>query len=340
MPDTPSDLGIGRGPELVLQRAYSWSELAELFHCEPGYFGTVGGMVPRPKQNALLLITHPGGAKSFDYEDYWEGSDLIYTGRGKTGDQKLTGPNRDLAEGRRKLFAFEASGTRVLKYLGSPACIETFPGRGLDANGVYRRTIKYRLRFKEGDRMGSASPTESPVELHSAPRHRKSRPFDPDWSPKPPALASSRIKPEELAQLQEKANSAHQAILVALYRAVRSAKWSDVEQVDGAIDLWGVHGGQRVIFEAKSVSDKNEVGQARSALAQLLEYRHFYGAPGDALCIVTNVPLSPARALFLESQGVAAIFQDADRFRGSGPISQALVERLGFAQMELPGSSL
>jgi hypothetical protein len=44
-------------------------------------------MIPRPDLNALLLITHPGGGKSFDYDDYWDGADLMYTGRGKKGDQ-------------------------------------------------------------------------------------------------------------------------------------------------------------------------------------------------------------------------------------------------------------
>ncbi len=34
-------------------------------------------MVPRPEHAALLVVTHPGGGKSFDYEDYRSGSDLI-----------------------------------------------------------------------------------------------------------------------------------------------------------------------------------------------------------------------------------------------------------------------
>jgi len=32
--------------------------------------GSAGGMVPRPEHAALLVVTHPGGGKSFDYEDY------------------------------------------------------------------------------------------------------------------------------------------------------------------------------------------------------------------------------------------------------------------------------
>ena len=41
------------------------------------YLGSAGGMVPRPEHAALLVVTHPGGGKSFDYEDYRGGSDLI-----------------------------------------------------------------------------------------------------------------------------------------------------------------------------------------------------------------------------------------------------------------------
>lgn len=42
----------------------------------------------------------PGGGKSFDYQDYWDGEDLIYTGRGQVGDQRPEEPNlvRNLRE--------------------------------------------------------------------------------------------------------------------------------------------------------------------------------------------------------------------------------------------------
>jgi hypothetical protein len=50
------------------------------------YLGAAGGMISRPAHDAVLIITHPGGAKSFDYGDYWENDrTLIYAGRGKTG---------------------------------------------------------------------------------------------------------------------------------------------------------------------------------------------------------------------------------------------------------------
>jgi hypothetical protein len=66
---------------------------------------TVASTIPRL---ALLLITHPGRARSFDYEDRWDGSTLIYTGRGRTRDQRLEGQNRDVAENRKRLFVPKA----------------------------------------------------------------------------------------------------------------------------------------------------------------------------------------------------------------------------------------
>ena len=52
---------------------YRWEELGTLFDFDPDYLGAVGGMVSRPQQDALLLMTHPGGARSIDYGDYWDG---------------------------------------------------------------------------------------------------------------------------------------------------------------------------------------------------------------------------------------------------------------------------
>jgi hypothetical protein len=79
-------------PALEVGQIYSWDELGRAFGFDPKLFQVGGGMLSRPERNALLLITHPGGARSFDYEDRWDGAALIYTGRGKTGDQRLEDP--------------------------------------------------------------------------------------------------------------------------------------------------------------------------------------------------------------------------------------------------------
>lgn len=99
-------------PTLEVGRGYTWEDLASLFGFKPAYLGAAGGMIPRPEHDAVLLVTHPGGGKSFNYEDYWDGEDLIYTGRGKTGNQSLDGANGDVAENfaSRALACSNASG--------------------------------------------------------------------------------------------------------------------------------------------------------------------------------------------------------------------------------------
>ena len=58
---------------------YSWDDLAEVFGFKPNYLGIAGGMPVSAATNSVLLITHPRGGASFDYRDYWDGQDLVYT---------------------------------------------------------------------------------------------------------------------------------------------------------------------------------------------------------------------------------------------------------------------
>src|SRR5216684_3736065 len=125
---------------------HSWESLGARFDFAPDYLGAAGGMISRPKHNALLIMTHPGGAKSFDYGDYWDNRDLIYAGRGKLGDQRLQGQNRDLAENHRIVLAFEPAGPRRLRFLGRARCVEHWWTREPDQSGRLRRVLRYRLR--------------------------------------------------------------------------------------------------------------------------------------------------------------------------------------------------
>jgi hypothetical protein len=113
-------------------------------------------------------------------------------------------------------------------------------------------------------------------------------------------------------------------ILVALERALGAAGWTEIREIPGAVDMWAERDGKKVIFEAKTVTFQNEIHQARAALAQLLEYRHFYGSPTDARCVVTNRPLSTARVRFLESQNVMTVFLDGQQFRRDGLLARHL----------------
>lgn len=150
--------------ELKPKQIYTWDDLSGAFEFEPEYFRSAGGMISRPKLNALLLITHPGGAKSFDYNDYWEGDDLIYTGRGKQGDQSLSGRNKYVAENSHLLYVFEAGhGSRRLKFLGIASCKEWKWGTGPDSERVLRRVLQFRLQFPSSTSDEPTSPVSNAV---------------------------------------------------------------------------------------------------------------------------------------------------------------------------------
>ncbi len=103
-------------------------------------------MVPSAATSSLRLITHPGGGRQFDYQDYWDGADLIYTGRGKLGNQRRDDArNLDVAENRRPLFVFEAAGPRRLLFHGRAVSVEERTGRAPDDEDVMRDVLLFRL---------------------------------------------------------------------------------------------------------------------------------------------------------------------------------------------------
>ncbi|NNB86748.1 hypothetical protein [Corallococcus exiguus] len=279
-------------------------------------------MASRPEMGALLLITHLGGA-SFDYEDYWNGADLIYTGRGQTGDQSLNGQNGQLARNEATNFVFKYDSPRHLHFLGVARAKQYWWAKGLDRDGVERRIVRFRLSFEE-PRGGELQPTAArvdPVRLRRP--NLTPRPFDETRPPAPFLQREEREPPEETLARQEKAAHGHHDLLAALNRALIASGWNIIEETRGAIDLWARRpgDGQRVIFEAKTLGDGTEVHQTRSALSQLLEYRHFLGAPNDFLCLVTNAPISDVRERFLRTQGVAVLVHDGATFQAVGPLA-------------------
>jgi hypothetical protein len=291
-------------PTMVVGRSYSWDELGQVFQFKPELLGVGGGMIARPALNALLLITHPGGAKSFDYEDRWDGDTLIYTGRGKTGDQQLTAANRDVAENRRRLLVFQAEATRQLRYLGQATCLKTWPARSRGADGNERNVWKFRLGF-EGPSPVLKLPNTRKV---NAPI-RSPRPFS-GVEPSEYRLSKGyRPTQEEIMALQEKANRNHFHTLSRLVAALNKASWKHIEEIPAAIDLQATKpdGSGRVIFEVKSLSESNEANQCRAALAQLLEYRFLYGQDADQLCAVFDRPIADRRLAFLEALGIAVV---------------------------------
>jgi hypothetical protein len=321
------------GAQLAPGRAYSWDELGAVFGFKPAYLSVAGGMMSRPDLDALLLVTWPGGARSFDYDDYWSQGDLIYTGRGKTGDQKLEGPNRDLAENRRTNYVFEGSaGSWALRFLGVARSVRYWRARGLGDDGVDREILRYQLRFLSGGAPASqggdrSAPSTGGTRRSSGSRqkHRQRRPFDPARSPAQYKMPVPRTTPEETAARREKASREHHSLLVRLQTNLAALGWSNLDEIPSAIDLEATKGERKVLFEAKTVTARTELSQTRFGLSQLLEYRFFYGEPTDYLCLVTNQAISDLRIRFLESHAIAVAYEQGDRLVPCGILAHELL---------------
>jgi hypothetical protein len=318
-------------PKLTVGRTYSWDELGRKFGFRPRYFSVGGGMLTVKKLNALLVVTHPRGAKSFDYGDYWERGELVYAGKGLNGHQQLRAENRDAAENRRTNYIFEHAGAQRLKFLGIGRCVDWHPDTAPGRDGKPRRIFRFRFSFNRGqvrtaETSHVATKRGTPSSKPSGPARaqvRQPRKFDPGRAPNSyarGARAPGRT-PEEIEALKEKATAAHHQILVELEEALTNAHWLHVEEVPAATDLQGTApSGIRVLFEAKSLSGRNESSQVRRGLAQLLEYRFWYGSPTDELCLVTDGPIDPRRRGLLRALGIEFVWVDKAGFHESGPL--------------------
>jgi len=331
--DTGETSGDDDGP-LVQHATYTWEELGRRFDFEPDYLGAAGGMVSRPASNALLLMTHPGGARSIDYGDYWDGDDLVYTGRGKYGDQQRTGQNRDLGDNARELHVFEPAGSRALRYLGSPTTIEEWTAMGADANGDQRRVLRFRLRFDTAPRRPSSRRDDRTADR--AETRRQSREFDPSRRPSTSADERQVADPAEAAALSEKATQDHHDLVVALHARLLERGWTEVAEIERAIDLWGRDmSGVRHIFEVKTIRPGRELARVRAALAQLLEYRFLYGAEDDGLCLVTSGPIGDRHARVLSHLGICVLTVEDGRFAAGSEITSHRVGDL--LENKVPG---
>lgn len=292
---------------------YSWEQLAQRFDFEPDYVSVAGGMISRPEQGALLLITHAGGARPNDYGDYWDGDELVYTGRGKSGDQKRDGQNRDLGDNRKDVLVFEPDARRELRFLGQAHCVDEWTERDLGEDQKPRTVLRFRLQFDETP--PQAEPGSSAVNADSE-AGRRSRPFNPSRAPKSPTASTDQADPEETQALREKAVQGHHDLLVALADWLDERGWLEIEEIPLAVDLWALApGGGRVIFEAKTVRGGSEGPRVRSAIGQLQEYRFFYGTAEDRLCMVSDRPLSGKRVKLLDGLGIPVLWWDGETFQ-------------------------
>jgi len=114
--------------------------------------------------------------------------------------------------------------------------------------------------------------------------------------------------------LREKANKRHFNTLCALDSYLREEGWRNVEEIPAAIDLRARKpGAGRVLFEVKTITASNERRQVRSALAQLVEYRIFFGNRRDKLCLVTNSPIGHRRLQVLDELGIGHAYFERHR---------------------------
>jgi hypothetical protein len=285
-------------------------------------------MVPSSATGALVLISHPEGAKSFDYQDYWDGADLIYTGRGKLGDQQRDDPrNLDVADNRRPLFVFEAQGPHQLLFRGRAVNVEERTARAPDDKGLMRNVLLFRLRFDAATGAGRAP--SSPTDGSRRERALEARPFR-DEPPAPMAApAGEAPEPEVVAARREQANQRHHAIVRALNGLLTGVGCTDVSEIPGAVDLWATQPtGSRVIFEVKTISPSNELAQTRGGFAQLHEYRMQYGDPCDELCLVVDRALSLRRQKLLDSFGVAVLVKSSTDFQAGNDQGSHLIDAL------------
>ncbi len=329
--DTDSPIESEKPPELEPGRTYSWEELGEVFDFPPNYLSRAGGMVPRPDHDSLLLITHDQEGQGFSYGDEWDGPDLIYAGRGRTGHQELKGANRYVAENSRHLYLFEAAGSRQLYFHGRVRCADHWESTGYDVVGNERRLHQFRLaplgRRKRRTRRKIISSERS--DQGRSPESFVPRPFDPNRRPSQRRRSAPR-DPESQKVLAEQADQAHQNALSTVGLWLQSAGWVELQEIDGAIDLLAKSPRPRntVLFEIKSITDGSERTRVRSGLAQLLEYRLFLGSPRNRLCLVSNRPISERRLRLLDSLEIAHLYVEGDTVQVSGTkSSRALFPR-------------
>jgi hypothetical protein len=323
-------------PKLRPGAIYSWQTVARKFAFKPKFFSINGGMLSRPAFNSLLLITSFDQSSSFSYDDEWDPKtgDLIYAGKGLNGHQQLTGVNRYVAENSRELFLFEYAGAEKLLFHDRVSCIQHWEDIAPDKKGKDRRVYQFRLRLDGGNRaQQKARSRKANRDADSSPRSTSSfkpRPFDPDRTPS----QRRRSAPEDQESrrvAQEQADQNHQATLRTLGLWLEESGWTNLEEIDGAIDLRAKRPGRgdhrRVLFEIKSTRPKSERGAVRSGLAQLFEYRYLFGSSEDKLCLVTNRPINTQRRRLLNSLDIGHAYIEKGKVHISGTTASRAIFR-------------
>jgi hypothetical protein len=188
-----------------------------------------------------------------------------------------------------------------------------------DRHGNDRRVFQFRLAFSD-DGLATRLPRRPRNKRQGTVvgRSYRRRAFDPKSRPNPPVGTGHAVDPDELLARREKANQRHFQILCDLQSYLEEAAWHDIEEIPAAIDLLAKKRGTgTVLFEAKTISASNERSQVRSGMAQLLEYRIFFGAEKDKLCLVTDRPIGQRRLKVLDALGIAHVYLERGELTSS-----------------------
>jgi hypothetical protein len=263
----------------------------------------------------VLIMPHPDGHR-FALFNEEQTRDLLSHCRGsERGDLKIHLRYDD---------PLETYSVREWRAMDVAACVFALGAAAMDMAGI-TEAMGVALVL-EGDEPGDDGDEPRNVSVEAdepagravlaRPSSRRPRPFDPTRIPTLKRSAKRESDPSVTLARREQAHRAHQRLIAALDVHLRSAGWTEIVELPGAIDLWGRRPKDRlrVIFECKSLNvdrPASELSRCRTGLAQLLEYRFEYGNPSDALCLVTDGHVSQRRLRFLESVGIACIcFRD------------------------------
>lgn len=299
---------------------------------------TQGGIQPSSSTPNVFIYSDPGAGSTYGYNfDGWtsDGSAFLYTGEGRTGDQRMRVGNAAILNHRnvgRSLRLFVAEGlaagtrTKVQLYVGEFETDSSSPYRvavAPDQDGAERNVFVFRL-LPVGEvhrREEDASSSDD------APDGARSERVPVDSAT--PAVGSAEAVPVEAMGTGEYPTAGstaatgvkREAQLVDRFKAHLELKRSTCirykirpagEFRDLYTDIFDET--DNVLYEAKGVATREAV---RMAIGQLLDYRRYVHSD-PALAVL--LPTRPSEDLIdlLASQGIRCVFEG-----GSGGFSDA-----------------
>jgi hypothetical protein len=72
-------------------------------------------------------------------------------------------------------------------------------------------------------------------------------------------------------------------------------------------------------LRVKTLRPGSELERVRAAISQPLEYRFFFGAPEDGLCLVSDHPLSDKRVRLRRALGIPVLLVEGDHMLAGSP---------------------